>query len=119
MNQNIERQIDELLLKIGIKSNLKGKKYLRNAIAIIVYDSDIKLESIYFAISKRYDVTRGSVERAIRHSIEDVFMTADQEKIYEFFGNMVNVNTGKVTNAIFIHRCAEIIKEDNNGTDTL
>ena len=119
MNHNIERQIDELLLKIGIRSKLKGKKYLRVAISIIVSNSDTKLESIYWSISKLYNVTRGSVERAIRHSIEDVFMTADQEKIYEFFGNMVNVNSGKVTNATFIHRCAEIIKEDTNGTDTL
>lgn len=114
MNNNLEHKIDELLVKIGVKSNHKGKKYLITAISIIISDSNTKLEAIYWAISKLYNVTRGSVERAIRHSIEDVFMHADREKMYDYFGNMVDVNTGKLTNATFIHRCAEIIKEANN-----
>lgn len=115
MGHNIEQQIDELLVKIGIKSNLKGKKYLVAAISIIISDSDTKLEYIYWGISKLYNVSKGSVERAIRHSIEDVFTNADRENMYDYFGNMIDIESGKLTNATFIHRCAEIIKEGNNG----
>ena len=115
MNNNIEREIDELLVKIGIKSNLKGKKYLIKAISIIISNSNTKLETIYWSISKLYNATKGSVERAIRHSIEDVFMNADHKNMYDYFGNMIDIESGKVTNATFIHRCAEIIKEGKNG----
>lgn len=114
MDNSIERKIDELLVKIGVKSNLKGKKYLTMAIAIIISDYNTRLESIYLTISKFYNVTRGSVERAIRHSIEEVFMTADRENLHDYFGNMICIKSGKVTNATFIHRCAEIIKEAND-----
>lgn len=119
MNNTIEHKIDELLLNIGIKSNQKGKKYLIAAISIIISDSCTKMMAIYWSISKLYNVTAGSVERAIRHSIEDVFTRANTENLYYYFGNMIDTKSGKLTNATFIHRCAEIIKEDNDGTDTV
>lgn len=59
------------LIKIGIPAHVKGFKYLRSAILMIINGSDTSLSKcIYPALSREYDTMPNRVARAIRHSIE-------------------------------------------------
>ena len=111
-DQLLDERINKLLLEIGVKSGLKGKTYIREAIKCIFPDWFPTMGDIYDYIAAKYNVNSKSVERCIRFAIEDVFNDADTNTLKRFFGNMISMKSGKVSNLTFIKRCAEIIMEE-------
>lgn len=68
-----ERAASRFLRDIGIQTNLKGYKYLRTGIVCVVLKPEIMENStyeIYDVVAQKYNVQSGSVERAMRNSIE-------------------------------------------------
>lgn len=95
-------QIIHALKDVGVKPSLTGFKYLVRAIQ--EYEScDGKMETIYSDIVRQYSVTRGSIERAIRHCIENCFTRTMTDAIWsKYFSNTIDCDKGKPTNKEFI-----------------
>jgi two-component system response regulator (stage 0 sporulation protein A) len=66
-----EELVTDKLKGLSIPQHVKGFKYLRSAILMIINGSNTCLtKCIYPALSREYDTMPNRVERAIRHSIE-------------------------------------------------
>ena len=94
--------IQNTLMDIGVKPSLKGYNYL--VYAIYNYHAyDCKMEALYLKMSKIYNATRGSIERAIRHCIENcVDRTMTHTTWTKYFSNTIDADRGKPTNKEFI-----------------
>ena len=68
----MEPVVTEIIQRIGIPANIKGYRYLRNAVMLAIEDMTI-LDSItkelYPAVARSNGTTPTRVERAIRHAI--------------------------------------------------
>lgn len=70
---DLQRRLDDLLSKIGIRSNLRGWQYLRTAVQICLEDReelDGVTKRLYPSVAKAHKTTADIVEQAIRHAIE-------------------------------------------------
>lgn len=103
--------ISDKLVRLGIRKELAGHKYLLAAIAIqraiIAIPQPIK---IYRNVAKYYDTTPAAVEKAIRYAIETAWTVGDIEYQHEVFGMTVDENRGKPTNSEFIARLSLFLK---------
>lgn len=83
--RELEGMVTEIIRKIGIPANIKGYRYLRNAILLAAKDSTI-LDSItkrlYPEIADLNNTTPSRVERAIRHAISSAWERGDGDCAY-------------------------------------
>lgn len=67
-----EREITELIIKLGIPANMKGYRYLKKAL-MLALDNEALLESVtkrlYPEVAKECSVTSAQVERSIRNAV--------------------------------------------------
>lgn len=106
--------IKRTLQECGITPDIKGYHYLAEAIAIKERaneknDFNKSVMSIYEEVAGKFSTTASKVERAIRHAVEKGFKI-NNPVIAAVFGNAINANSGKVTNACFIAMIAEYIE---------
>lgn len=112
-----ERSLEKIIVKhlrtIGVSANILGYNYLKSAIEFYIEAEKLPsvTKELYPYIAKKHNTTSSKVERCIRHAIIGVF----ERKgcicmVQEYFGNTVNLNTGKLTNSEFIAGVAEYIK---------
>ena len=109
--------ISDLLHKLGIPSHIRGYQYIKYGI-IIVYQGGNRLayitKDVYPEIAKKYDTAPTRVERAIRHAIEISWNRGDLNMMEEIFGNSLNVNRDKPTNAEYLTTIADRLKLKQN-----
>lgn len=101
------------LLKLGVPMNLKGYKYIAEAISMVLTCPEVAnrfTTVVYPTIGQRLNSTGSRVERAIRCAIEAVFSNTDMDVLYEYFGNVISQKRGKVTNSQFIMAVVEKIR---------
>ena len=81
-------KITQILKELSVPVHLNGYRYLREAIEVMCNSSKPArlTKEIYPAVAKRYSVTHGSVERAIRHAIEKAWDRRDPEIYRNYFG---------------------------------
>lgn len=98
--EQLSTDVTNLLHMIGAKPNIKGYRYLREAV-IMVYGNWDYMEAItkalYPEIAKKFNTTGSRVERAIRHSIEVIFQYSDMEVLSAVFS--CSPCAGKPTNS--------------------
>ncbi|MDD3187628.1 MAG: sporulation transcription factor Spo0A [Bacilli bacterium] len=116
-NTRNKQEITMLLHKLGIPSHIKGYAYLRKAISI-VYDDPHEIKNItkkiYPLIARHYNTTPSRVESDIRHAIVISFDRGNWCLIDKIFGNSIDINKAKPTNAMFIATIADKIRLENN-----
>lgn len=82
---SMEPVVTEIIQRIGIPANIKGYRYLRNAVMLAVEDMTI-LDSItkelYPAVARSNGTTPTRVERAIRHAISSAWDRGDGDVAY-------------------------------------
>lgn len=104
-SEDMEVIVTDIIHQIGVPAHIKGYHYLREAIMLSVYDSEM-LESVtkvlYPTVAKKFSTTSSRVERAIRHAIEIAWDRGDLDTLNSFFGYTVNTGKGKPTNSEFI-----------------
>lgn len=103
-----EKAVSKTLLNIGFQANLRGYRYLNDAVLLIIESPDSNYDfnhKIYPVIAKNHGVNPDSVERAVRNAIELTY-DRNRRKIEEFFGYAIP----KPTNTEFISFCAEKIR---------
>lgn len=114
---NQEVIITDMLHNLGIPSHIRGYQYIKEGI-LIVYQKGRALsyitKDVYPEIALKYDTTPTRVERAIRHAIEVSWNRGDINLMEEIFGNSLNVNRDKPTNAEYLTTIADRIKVNQN-----
>ena len=110
---NLERKVTNILSDTGILPNLKGYKYLKQAV-ILGYDDSSILEGItkklYPKIAVQNDTSSSKVERAIRHSIESAWGKYDGNGFYARIGFAKPKDGKKPTNSEFISAIVEYLR---------
>lgn len=102
---NLELDVTNLLLEIGISAHIKGYQYIREGIMLSFYDKNMLhyiTKCLYPTIAKKYKTTSSSVERTIRHAIEVAFRRGNRQVLEEIFSNTICSKKTKPTNSEFI-----------------
>lgn len=82
---DLETTITKRLTALGIPRNVKGFKYLREAITICTEDPqmiDRMTKELYPDIAKRFDATPTGVGRAIGHAIETSWKDNENVRLF-------------------------------------
>ena len=102
---NLELDVTNLLLEIGIPAHIKVYQYIREGIMLSFYDKNMLhyiTKCLYPTIAKKYKTTSSSVERTIRHAIEVAFRRGNRQVLEEIFSNTICSKKTKPTNSEFI-----------------
>lgn len=102
---DLEIDVTNILLEIGIPAHIKGYQYIREGIIMAFYDRNMLhyiTKFLYPSIAKKYKTTSSSVERTIRHAIEVAWRRGNIETLEEVFGNTICAGKGKPTNSEFM-----------------
>ncbi len=114
---NQEAIITDLLHNLGIPSHIRGYNYIKEGIMIVYRNNNgisYITKDVYPEIAKKYDTTSTRVERAIRHAIEVSWSRGDINLMEDIFGNSLNVNRDKPTNAEYLTTLADRLKVNSN-----
>jgi two-component system, response regulator, stage 0 sporulation protein A len=114
-NNDLEKDITNIIRKVGIPAHIKGYQFLRHGITMVFGNMDLLsaiTKELYPAIAKKNNTTPTRVERAIRHAIEVSWNRGEIEIINSLFGYTVHNNKGKPTNSEFIALIADKLRLD-------
>lgn len=106
---DVEVSVSDLVIKIGIPAHLKGFKYIRTAIILVMEDVSYigkMMERLYPNVAEIHGGTSQQVERSIRSAIDVAWYRGGENAIVELLGG----NYGKPTNSELIAIAAERLK---------
>lgn len=101
----LEVVVSEIMHQIGVPAHIKGYQYLREAIILSIYNTNMMnsvTKLLYPTVAKTYSTTASRVERAIRHAIEVAWDRGDVDVLSSYFGYTIQNTRGKPTNSEFI-----------------
>ncbi|MBQ7955585.1 MAG: sporulation initiation factor Spo0A C-terminal domain-containing protein [Lachnospiraceae bacterium] len=102
------REIQDVLLSIGVPANLSGFKYITYAVQLILAnpeESTIKIvDGLYADVGRKYATKSTRVERCIRHAIVTTWQRGNVEYINYLFKSSINPKRGNPTNTQFLMR---------------
>lgn len=99
---DLQQQITKMIHDIGVPANIKGYRYLREAIKLAVENLDCinnMTECIYKPIALADNSTPKRVRNAISRAIEIGWDRGDLNTLQRFFGYTVSNTKGKPTNS--------------------
>lgn len=100
----MKKKIFDILNKLGVPCDLKGRLYIETALEIVNEKGIISItKELYPEVAKRLGTTPPRVEKAIRFAIEVCFSNTDNDVLFEVFGNTVKSKSRKCTNGRFIY----------------
>lgn len=109
---NRVKKQEEILLRIGMPSHLKGYQYMKTAVEMIRNDME-KLEGItkrlYPDVAKVHKCSAETVEHAIRHAVEVSWKRGDERLQKRIFGYN-SMEAKRPTNQEFITRMVEYLE---------
>ena len=111
--KNLEALVTNIIHEVGVPAHIKGYQYLREAIIMVVKDTDVInqiTKSLYPQIAFKFNTTPSRVERAIRHAIEVAWGRGDQKTVENIFGYTISAAKGKPTNSEFIAMIADKLR---------
>lgn len=103
--------ISQVLWILGIRSKLKGFRYLRSAVELALKEPesvDAITKWTYPSIAKKYHSTPARVERSIRHAILSTESTTNEFRFNVF--PWINNGDHHLTNKEFISGVAEYLR---------
>ena len=112
---SVQWMISDTLLDVGINPGLLGWDYLKVGVEMVYNDREYLRNmtgKLYPDIAKEVGSTTSRVERAIRHAIESAFNNMAEDTRKKYFGNVVSLNSGKITNTTFIAVIVERIQNN-------
>jgi two-component system response regulator (stage 0 sporulation protein A) len=106
-----KKQVFEIVNKVGISCDLKGRDYIETAIELVYENNNISVTGeLYPKIAEMYNTTPNRVERAIRHAIEVAWDRGDVDTLNSYFGYTIQNSRGKPTNSEFIAMIADNLR---------
>lgn len=118
-HRNIDSEVTAIIHDIGIPAHIKGYRYLREAILMVVKRVELLggiTKELYPTIARAHHTTPSRVERAIRHAIEVAWSRGNIETINALFGHTVNRERGKPTNSEFIAMVADKLRMESKAS---
>jgi len=113
MNNELEIDITNVIHEIGVPAHIKGYKFLRDAITLVVNKPEYLnavTKELYPTIALMNNTTPSRVERAIRHAIELAWNRGRIETLEALFGYTIKNDRGKPTNSEFIAIIADKLR---------
>jgi len=104
-------RIDAELNDVGISIRLKGRKYLRDAIYLLVTKDKNDSGSVIYQVADQHKVNYNSIIRAIQVVIANAWETSDIETLKEKCPVHIDINTGIPAPTEFVHYYAETIRK--------
>ena len=112
---NRVKKQEDVWLRIGVPSHLKGYQYMKTAVDMIREDVE-KLEGItkrlYPDVARRHKSSAETVEHAIRHAVEVAWKRGDEKLQKRIFGYS-SMEAKRPTNQEFITRMVEYMERLN------
>lgn len=109
--EDLSRKIHEILLTLGLRSNLSGYRYLVEAVELFFKDPEQSMtKELYPAVAARFGATGQQVERAIRGCIQDAYTKRRDELWRLYFPAGRDGRVRSVTNSHFISRIADMLR---------
>ena len=108
-----KKLVTQLLIELGVPAHLKGYRYVRNAIGLVLAkEGEVRgiTKWIYPLVAQQYKTTPARVERGIRHAIEVCWTRGEVRTFQALFGHTVHRERGRPTNAEFIARIADHLR---------
>lgn len=110
---SMERFIANMLHEIGIPANIRGYRYLLEAVKLAAQNPDAVSsmeESVYTPVADCFCTTPSKVRSAIRRAIEIGWDRGDLDALQAYFGYSVSNTKGMPTNSEFIALIAERVR---------
>ena len=104
-------KITNIIHEIGIPTHIKGCMYLREAISMVLNDTELlsaATKELYPSIGKKFNTTASRVERTISHAIEVAWSRGQVETI--------NNEKVKPTNSEFIAMLVDKLRLENKAS---
>ena len=114
---DLEAEITEILLEIGIPAHIKGYVFIREAINMVIHDTSFLgsiTKRLYPDLALKYKTTPPRVERSIRHAIEVAWSRGRKDALSKLFIHPVNSSKDKPTNSEFIALVADNLRLKNS-----
>lgn len=109
----MKKRLFETLNDLGMRCNLRGRKYIEYAVEIASEFDDLSItRDIYAAVGERFGTTGAKVERSIRYAINSCFLRASFDEMFSVFGNAIDADTMTISNGAFIFGLAKYIEFD-------
>ena len=103
--EDVDEQITNLFLTLGIPAHIKGYQYLRAAVRMVMDDHDVInriTKELYPGIARRFNTSASKVERAMRHAIDVAWQRGRVESVNQMYGYKLFKREDKPTNGEFI-----------------
>lgn len=110
---DLEIKISNTLHKLGIPANIKGYRYLQDAIKLVIDNSSLVYaltKELYPSIATKNNTTVSKVDRAIRHAIKVVSLKGDICAMQDMFNLSIDAEKTRYKNSEFIAKISEKIK---------
>ena len=117
----LNQQITEMIHNIGVPANIKGYRYLREAIKLAVEDMDRinnMTECIYKPMALTDNSTPKRVQNAIMRAIDIAWDRGDLDTLQSYFGYTVSNTRGMPTNGEFVAIIGETLRFQLNAQYT-
>ena len=111
--RNLEMEVTQVMLLLGIPANIKGYQYIREGILLSINDMEMVnyiTKLLYPSIAKRYKTTSSRVERSIRHAIDVAWERGTMANLEKVFGYPVYFHKDKPTNSEFIALISDMLR---------
>ena len=110
-NISLEQEIFNMLLEIGMPTNLKGFDYTIEAVKLLMNNSEMLItKELYPLVANQFNTTSAKVERCIRTGVETAFESGGVEVLETYFKNSYSCRKGKPTNSQFLTLLAHVMK---------
>ena len=110
---DVQARIEWVLRDLGVADHWMGYAYLCTAVTILLEMPDVGhaiTTVLYPRVAKIHKTVPTAVERCIRHAIETGWMRCDCRTQEKYFGNQINPERAKPTNAQFLNRVANVVR---------
>ena len=108
--RDVDEQVTNLFLTIGIPAHIKGYHYLREAVRMVLAEPDVMsriTKELYPGIARKFDTTASKVERAMRHAIDVAWSRGRLDAVNSMYGYKVLSPDDKPTNGEFVALIAD------------
>ena len=109
ITRRILKRIDTELDLVGINPKVLGRKYLGEAIQMIMVES---IPNFCNIIAKKYGKSAQSIDHAMSNAIKKAWTTSPIEDLLDLYTAKVNAEKGYPTCTEFVHYYARKIKND-------
>ena len=107
---DLRTEISNLLLTLGVATNLRGYSYLRDAILAEIRQPGQQLtKTLYPEVGKPYGASGAQVERSIRDAVGKAWLRRNDAQWGRYFPKDTDGQIPKPSNAVFICTLAEYI----------